>query len=257
MRFPVEIVRRIARGGRAATSSSSTACRCSTWSKAAALGRGRRAGPGASRRPARRSSTPASAGTRRASRPSRPRCRAPPSPGSRSGCMGAVSIPLVTTNRINTPERRRGDPRRRRRRHGVDGAPVARRPGVRRTRRAEGRADEINTCIGCNQACLDHTFSGKIASCLVNPRACHETELVLAPGRGGASASRWSAPGPAGLACAVTAGRARPRGHAVRRGRARSAASSTSPRRIPGKEEFDETLRYFRRQLERTAWTCG
>ena len=67
---------------------------------------------------------------------------------------------------------------------------------------AAGRADRINTCIGCNQACLDHTFSGKITSCLVNPRACHETVLTIvpAPTRG---ASPWSGAGPGGLACAV------------------------------------------------------
>ena len=112
----------------------------------------------------------------------------------------------------------------------------------------EGRADEINVCIGCNQACLDHVFAGERASCLVNPRACHETELVYAP----AATPRRIAvvgAGPAGLACAtVAAGR----GHRVVLFEAASdiGGQFNLARRIPGKEEFNETLRYFRRQLE-------
>ena len=93
---------------------------------------------------------------------------------------GEVKIPLITTNRINTPEvaeqvLAEGD---------ADMVSMAR-PFLADpefvNKAAEGRADEINTCIGCNQACLDHTFGGKLTSCLVNPRACHETELVLVP----------------------------------------------------------------------------
>ena len=79
----------------------------------------------------------------------------------------------------------------------------------------ENRADEINTCIGCNQACLDHTFSGKITSCLVNPRACHETELVISPAQQAKRIAVVGA-GPAGLSFATTAAS---RGHA---GRSRS-----------------------------------
>lgn len=110
--------------------------------------------------------------------------------------MGSVTIPLVTSNRINTPEVAEellADGR-------ADMVSLAR-PFLADpdfvAKAQDGRAEEINTCIGCNQACLDHTFSGKITSCLVNPRACHETELVLSP-PGGASTSRWSAPGPPG-----------------------------------------------------------
>ncbi len=112
---------------------------------------------------------------------------------------------------------------------------------------AAGRPEAINTCIGCNQACLDHTFSGKITSCLVNPRACHETELI-APTPAAQSASPVTRP--AGLACAVC-----PRPNAATTSpsttpRARSAASSNVARKVPGKQEFDETIRYFRTQLE-------
>ena len=113
---------------------------------------------------------------------------------------------------------------------------------------AAGRADEINTCIACNQACLDHTFSNKTASCLVNPRACHETMLVLAPTRSKRSVAVVGA-GPAGLAAAVSAAE---RGFAVTLfekapqigGQFRLAMA------VPGKEDFAETLRYYRRRLE-------
>ena len=113
--------------------------------------------------------------------------------------MGAVEHPArAPRNRINTPEVAEAVL--------ADGdadmvsmaRPVPRRPRLRQQGARTGRADEINTCIGCNQACLDHIFSGKITSCLVNPRACHETELVARPAPGGASGSRWSAPGPPG-----------------------------------------------------------
>jgi 2,4-dienoyl-CoA reductase (NADPH2) len=160
--------------------------------------------------------------------------------------MGAVSIPLVTTNRINTPELAE--------QLLADGCadmvsmarPMLADPDFV-AKAAAGRSDAINTCIGCNQACLDHTFSGKITSCLVNPRACHETELVLAPTRLRKRVAVVGA-GPAGLACAVSAAE---RGHEVTLYDAASEIGGqlNVARQVPGKQEFDETLRYFRTQL--------
>ncbi|WP_405657183.1 FAD-dependent oxidoreductase [Streptomyces sp. RK9] len=161
--------------------------------------------------------------------------------------MGEVSVPLVTTNRINTPELAE--------QLLADGAadmvslarPLLADPDFVAKARAE-QADAINTCIGCNQACLDHTFSLQITSCLVNPRACHETELVLAPTRRAKRVGVVGA-GPAGLACAVSAAE---RGHHVTLYDAASEVGGqlNIARKVPGKEEFDETLRYFRTQLE-------
>ncbi|MEV8543265.1 NADPH-dependent 2,4-dienoyl-CoA reductase [Streptomyces sp. NPDC051572] len=160
--------------------------------------------------------------------------------------MGAVSIPLVTTNRINTPELAE--------QLLADGyadmvsmaRPMLADPDFV-AKAAADRSDAINTCIGCNQACLDHTFSGKITSCLVNPRACHETELVLAPTRLRKRVAVVGA-GPAGLACAVSAAE---RGHEVTLFDAASEIGGqlNVARQVPGKQEFDETLRYFRTQL--------
>ncbi|MEU3826700.1 FAD-dependent oxidoreductase [Streptomyces sp. SID486] len=161
--------------------------------------------------------------------------------------MGAVSVPLVTTNRINTPELAEellaG---------GYADMVSMARPMLADpdfvAKAAAGTPEAINTCIGCNQACLDHTFSGQITSCLVNPRACHETELVLSPTRRKKRVAVVGA-GPAGLACAVSAAE---RGHEVTLFDAASEIGGqlNVARKVPGKQEFDETLRYFRHQLD-------
>ncbi len=162
---------------------------------------------------------------------------------------GQVKIPLITTNRINDPAvaeavLANGD---------ADMVSMAR-PFLADAefvnKAAEGRADEINTCIACNQACLDQIFERKICSCLVNPRACHETEIVLKTAALRKSIAVVGA-GPAGLACATTAAEA---GHMVTLYEADAdiGGQFNLARRIPGKEEFGETLRYFRRRLEIT-----
>ena len=158
-----------------------------------------------------------------------------------------VGIPVVASNRINMP----ADAEALLAQGQADLVSMAR-PFLADpdwvAKAAGGRADEINTCIACNQACLDHTFSNKRASCLVNPRACHETELVIAPAPAAKRIAVVGA-GPAGLSFAVTAAQ---RGHAVTLFDAASEIGGqfNIAKKVPGKEEFHETLRYFRRQLE-------
>ncbi|KZC18349.1 NADPH-dependent 2,4-dienoyl-CoA reductase [Rhodanobacter sp. FW510-R12] len=162
---------------------------------------------------------------------------------------GEVAIPLVATNRINMPDVAErilagGE---------ADMVSMARPlladPAWANKAKA-GRSERINTCIACNQACLDHVFQNKRASCLVNPRACHETELEVEP----AGVRKWIAvvgAGPAGMACASTLGE---RGHAVTLidQAGEIGGQFNYAKRIPGKEEFHETLRYFRHRLADT-----
>lgn len=160
---------------------------------------------------------------------------------------GEVSIPLVTSNRINTPEMAE---------HVLasghaDMVSMAR-PMLADAefvlKASEGRSDEINTCIGCNQACLDHIFSMKIATCLVNPRACYETELIFKDAQVQKNIAVIGA-GPAGLSFAVYAA---DRGHQVKIFEANHQIGGqfNIAKTVPGKEEFYETLRYFARQIE-------
>ncbi|EPF73367.1 NADPH-dependent 2,4-dienoyl-CoA reductase [Acinetobacter rudis] len=160
---------------------------------------------------------------------------------------GLVNVPLITSNRINTPEMAEyvlaeGD---------ADLISMAR-PMLADPEFAlkamQGRSDEINTCIGCNQACLDQIFTQQVASCLVNPRACHETELNMLPAEKKKKIAVIGA-GPAGLSFAVNAAE---RGHEVElfEAAAQIGGQFNIAKTIPGKEEFYETLRYFKRQIE-------
>lgn len=160
--------------------------------------------------------------------------------------MGKVNIPLITTNRINDPQVAEdilasgcADMVSMARPFLADPAFVQ--------KAAQGRSDEINTCIGCNQACLDQIFAGELASCLVNPRACRETEMLLLPTQHVKQLAVVGA-GPAGLAFATTAAR---RGHHVTLFDANHEIGGqfNIAKQIPGKEEFNHTLRYFSRQL--------
>ncbi|KGL61634.1 2,4-dienoyl-CoA reductase (NADPH) [Polaribacter sp. Hel1_33_49] len=158
-----------------------------------------------------------------------------------------LSIPLITSNRINMPETAEkilseGD---------ADMISMAR-PFLADSewvnKAAQDRVDEINTCIGCNQACLDHVFEQEVASCLVNPRACHETELNYYPTESQKKIAVIGA-GPAGLAASTIAAQ---RGHLVTLFDADKEIGGqfNLAKQIPGKEEFYETLRYFKKQIE-------
>jgi 2,4-dienoyl-CoA reductase (NADPH2) len=163
-----------------------------------------------------------------------------------------LSIPCITSNRINTPEvaeevLQRGD---------ADMISMAR-PFLADPlfveKAAAGKSDEINTCIGCNQACLDHVFSGKLTSCLVNPRACHETEVIITDLAANAVKKKLAVigAGPAGLSFATTAAG---RGHEVTLFDSASEIGGqfNVAKQVPGKEEFFETIRYFGKQIELT-----
>ncbi|MCK0189130.1 NADPH-dependent 2,4-dienoyl-CoA reductase [Arenibacter sp. F20364] len=158
-----------------------------------------------------------------------------------------LSIPLITSNRINMPETAEkilaeGH---------ADMISMAR-PFLADpewVNKAEAnKVDQINTCIGCNQACLDHVFARKVASCLVNPRACHETELNYLPTKKRKKIAVVGA-GPAGLAASTIAAQ---RGHEVTLFDAdkETGGQFNMAKQIPGKEEFYETIRYFNKQLE-------
>ena len=162
---------------------------------------------------------------------------------------GLVGIPLCTTNRINDPavaERILAE-------GSADMVSMAR-PLLADAefvkKASEGRAAEINTCIACNQACLDHVFSRKVASCLVNPRACHETELVF-PKASQRKRIAVVGAGPAGLSCATILAE---RGHDVHlfEAAAEIGGQFRMAMRVPGKEEFAETLRYFEGRVRAT-----
>ena len=159
----------------------------------------------------------------------------------------ALNLPVITSNRINTPEvaesvLARGD---------ADMVSMARPFLADPQFLAKAQANQahlINTCIGCNQACLDHVFVGKMTSCLVNPRACHEQEIVIEPTHAPLKLAVIGA-GPAGLAAATTAAQ---RGHHVTLFDAQSEIGGqfNIAKQVPGKEEFYETIRYFSEQLK-------
>ncbi|RLD69044.1 MAG: NADPH-dependent 2,4-dienoyl-CoA reductase [Bacteroidetes bacterium] len=160
---------------------------------------------------------------------------------------GEINIPLITTNRINTPEiaeniLANGD---------ADMVSMAR-PFLADpefvNKAEQGKADEINTCIACNQACLDHVFARKTSSCLVNPRACNETELNYFPAKDKKNIAVVGA-GPAGLSSATILAE---RGHQVTLFDTNSEIGGqfNIAKQVPGKKEFYETIRYFKKKIE-------
>ncbi|MFT5697997.1 MAG: 2,4-dienoyl-CoA reductase (NADPH2) [Desulforhopalus sp.] len=161
--------------------------------------------------------------------------------------MGEVNVPLIATNRINMPDVAESVLA-----EGCADMVSMARPfladpdWVKKT--VSGRSDEINSCIGCNQACLDHIFARKTSTCLVNPRACFEIEKPFIPASRKKKVAVIGA-GPAGLACSTTAAA---RGHEVTlfEQSAHLGGQFRLARQVPGKEEFAETLRYYTRQLE-------
>lgn len=163
--------------------------------------------------------------------------------------MGEVNIPLIATNRINMP-----DVAEEILQDGCCDMVSMARPFLADAdlvlKAMENRADEINTCIACNQACLDHTFTMQVSSCLVNPRACHETELNFHPTENKKKIAVVGA-GPAGLAFSTLAAE---RGHEVDLFEAEKEIGGqfNMAKVIPGKEDYAETIRYYGRQIELT-----
>jgi len=163
--------------------------------------------------------------------------------------MGKVNIPLITTNRINTPEvadQVIADGH-------ADMVSMAR-PFLADPhfvqKAMDGTPQRINTCIACNQACLDHIFQKKLTSCLVNPRACHETELISKPAVSKKKVAVVGA-GPAGLSCSTEAAKSGHEVHLFEASR-QIGGQFNMAKKIPGKEEFKETLRYFGNLIEET-----
>ena len=169
--------------------------------------------------------------------------------GVTAALRNAVTVPVVAANRVNTPEAAEAILA-----EGHADLVSMARPFLADPRflakAADGQADRINTCIACNQACLDRAFAGLVGSCLVNPRACHETVLTISP----ATTRRRVAvvgSGPAGLAAATTAAR---RGLEVTLFEADDEIGGQfrMARQIPGKEDYDQTLRYYANELTDT-----
>lgn len=158
-----------------------------------------------------------------------------------------VNIPLITTNRINMPQVAENILTEGRADMVSMARPFLADPEII-NKAKEGREDEINTCIGCNQACLDHVFKNKLTSCLVNPRACHETVLESTSLAKKKNIAVIGA-GPAGLAFSTEAAK---KGHQVTLFEASHEIGGqfNMAKTIPGKEEFYETIRYFNRQIE-------